>query len=77
MLAVAARTSAQRIRASGGEALWVAAAILAGVLPVLALVLGSRVIRPTGREALTLNLLLRLIADARIVPEDMKGRYPR
>jgi putative ABC transport system permease protein len=48
MLAVATRTSAQRIDARGTHALWVGAAILAGVLPVLLLVLGSGVIPFNG-----------------------------
>lgn len=184
MLAVATRTSAQRIRATGTGVVWVGVAILAGVTPVLLLVLGSgvipfngaglvptagiiigntmtaatltgrraydelsaqigtyeaglalglesrdaadEVIRPTGKEALTPNLdktrtvglvqlpgafvgvllgggtpleagaaqvlvlvgivaaqavtsavLLRLVADARVVREDMRERYPR
>lgn len=184
MLAVATRTSAKRIKATGTEALWVGLAILVGVLPVLVLILGSgvipfngaglvptagiiigntmtaatltgrraydelsaqygayeaglaigleskdaatEVIQPSGKEALTPNLdktktvglvqlpgafvgvllgggtpleagaaqvlvlvgivaaqavtsatLLRLIADARVVREDMKERYPR
>ncbi len=184
MLAVATRTSAKRVNARGSEVLWVGAAILAGVVPVLVLVLGSgvipfngaglvptagiiigntmtaatltgrraydelsaqigayeaglalglesrdaanEVIRPTGKEALTPNLdktktvglvqlpgafvgvllgggtpleagaaqvlvlvgivaaqavtsavLLRMIADARVVREDMREKYPR
>jgi putative ABC transport system permease protein len=184
MLAVATRTSARRIDARGREALWVGVAILAGVLPVLVLILGSgvipfngpglvptagiiigntmtaatltgrraydelssqigayeaglalgleskdaatEVIQPTAKEALTPNLdktrtvglvtlpgafvgvllgggtpleagaaqvlvlvgivaaqavtsavLLRLVADAKVVPEDMRERYPR
>ena len=48
MLAVATRTSAQRLDATGKEAVWVGAAILAGVLPVLLLVLGSGVIPFNG-----------------------------
>jgi putative ABC transport system permease protein len=48
MLAVATRTSAKRIDARGEQALWVGAAILAGVLPVLLLVLGSGVIPFNG-----------------------------
>lgn len=48
MLAVATRTSAQRIRARGVQVLWVGAAILAGVVPVLTLVLGSGVIPFNG-----------------------------
>jgi putative ABC transport system permease protein len=48
MLTVAARTSAKRIDARGREALWVAAAIAAGVVPVLLLILGSGVIPFNG-----------------------------
>jgi putative ABC transport system permease protein len=48
MLAVATRTSAKRIKARGAEVLWVGAAILAGVVPVLVLVLGSGVIPFNG-----------------------------
>jgi len=48
MLAVATRTSAKRIDAKGAEVLWVGAAIAAGVLPVLLLVLGSGVIPFNG-----------------------------
>jgi putative ABC transport system permease protein len=48
MLAVATRTSAKRLDARGGEVLWVGAAILAGVLPVLLLILGSGVIPFNG-----------------------------
>jgi putative ABC transport system permease protein len=48
MLAVATRTSARRIDARGQEVLWVGVAILAGVLPVLVLVLGSGVIPFNG-----------------------------
>lgn len=48
MLAVATRTSAKRIDAKGTEVLWVGAAIAAGVLPVLLLVLGSGVIPFNG-----------------------------
>ncbi|HEX6248839.1 MAG TPA: ABC transporter permease [Nocardioidaceae bacterium] len=48
MLGVATRTSAKRIQARGKEVLWVGGAILAGVLPVLVLVLGSGVIPFNG-----------------------------
>lgn len=48
MLVVATRTSAKRIDAKGTEVLWVGAAIAAGVLPVLLLVLGSGVIPFNG-----------------------------
>ncbi|HET7533400.1 MAG TPA: ABC transporter permease [Nocardioidaceae bacterium] len=48
MLVVATRTSAKRIDARGTEVLWVGAAIAAGVLPVLLLVLGSGVIPFNG-----------------------------
>lgn len=48
MLAVATRTSAKRIQADGAEVLWVGGAILAGVAPVLVLVLGSGVIPFNG-----------------------------
>jgi putative ABC transport system permease protein len=48
MLAVATRTSAQRIDAQGAQALWVGLAMASGVLPVLLLVLGSGVIPFNG-----------------------------
>lgn len=48
MLAVATRTSAKRIDVDGAEMLWVGGAILAGVVPVLLLVLGSGVIPFNG-----------------------------
>lgn len=48
MLAVASRTSAQRIDARGVQAVWVGSAMVAGVLPVLVLVLGSGVIPFNG-----------------------------
>lgn len=48
MLVVATRTSAKRIDAKGTEVLWVGAAIAAGVLPVLLLVLGSGVVPFNG-----------------------------
>lgn len=48
MLAVATRTSARRIDARGRQVLWVGSAITAGVVPVLALVLGSGVIPFNG-----------------------------
>lgn len=48
MLAVATHTSAKRIDTRGVEELWVGAAMAAGVLPVLLLVLGSGVIPFNG-----------------------------
>ena len=48
MLAVATRTSAKRIETSGAEQFWIGAAMLAGVLPVLVLVLGSGVVPFNG-----------------------------
>lgn len=48
MLAVATRTSAKRIEVGGRETLWVGLAMTAGVLPVLALVLGSGVVPLNG-----------------------------
>lgn len=48
MLAVATRTSARRVGAEGRQVLWVGAAIGAGALPVLALILGSGVIPFNG-----------------------------
>jgi putative ABC transport system permease protein len=48
MLAVASRTSARRIDARGVQAVWVGSAMVAGVFPVLVLVLGSGVIPFNG-----------------------------